>query len=79
MQPFLDELEPDAPFCQHLDQPSQVIQISSQAIHAVNNNGISLTSEGKERLELGSLVEVPALLMLVNVALYFRKRYFNRA
>jgi len=55
MQPFLDELDPDASFGQHLDQPPQVIQISRQAIHAVHNNSIALTSEGKERLELRPL------------------------
>jgi hypothetical protein len=38
-----------------LDQPPQVVQVSRQAIHAVHNNNIALTSEGKERLKLGPL------------------------
>ena len=55
MQAFLDELDPDAPLCQHLDKAPQVVQISRQAIHAVHNNRIALTGEGKERLELRAL------------------------
>ncbi len=55
MQPFLDELDPDTPFGQHLHQSPQVVQIPSQAIHAVHNNRIALTGEGKERLELRPL------------------------
>jgi len=38
-----------------LDQPPQVVQVSGQAIHAVNNNSISLTGKGKKRLELRPL------------------------
>src|SRR5262249_3882417 len=56
---FLDKLDAYAAPCQLLHNLSQVVQVTGQPIHAMDDDRIAIAGKSQKRLQLGSLGVLP--------------------